>query len=291
MAPTGSGKTIIAAAVIKAEIGAYKSALVLGHRREIITQTSKKLLSHGIAHGIIQAGFSPRPLERVQVASIQTLHRRAIHAESMPLPPADLLIVDEAHHCPAETYQKIIGAYPNATLLGLTATPVRGDGRGLGAIFETMIECPQVGELIAQRYLVGTKVFAPIDPDLSGVRTVAGDYNEKQLAERMDRPQLVGDIVTHWHKFGERRKTVSFAVSVAHSVHLKDEFIKSGVRCEHIDGSTPKDERDATLARLGIRRTRNRHQLHGAHRGLGHAGRRLLHLGADRPKKWGCTGK
>ena len=73
---------------------------------------------------------------------------------------------------------------------------------------------------------------------------------ETQLAERMDRPQLVGDIVTHWHKFGERRKTVAFAVNVAHSVHLRDEFVKSGVRCEHIDGSTPKDERDATLARL-----------------------------------------
>ena len=113
-----------------------------------------------------------------------------------------------------------------------------------------MIECPQVAELIAQKYLVGTKVFAPIDPDLSGVRTVAGDYNEKQLAERMDRPQLVGDIVTHWLKFGERRKTVCFATSVGHSVHIRDEFVRAGVRAEHVDGTTPKPERDATLARL-----------------------------------------
>ena len=66
----------------------------------------------------------------------------------------------------------------------------------------------------------------------------------------MDRPQLVGDIITHWHKFSERRKTVCFAVNVAHSIHLRDEFVKSGVRAEHIDGSTPKDERDATLERL-----------------------------------------
>ena len=82
------------------------------------------------------------------------------------------------------------------------------------------------------------------------MRTVAGDYVEGQLADRMDRPKLIGDIVTHWHKFGERRKTVAFAVNVAHSVHLRDEFIKSGVRAEHIDGSTPKPERDASLARL-----------------------------------------
>ena len=75
----------------------------------------------------------------------------------MDLPPADLLIDRRSHHAPAETYQKIIDAYPNATLLGLTATPCRGDGRGLGGIFETMIECPQVAELIAQRYLVGTR--------------------------------------------------------------------------------------------------------------------------------------
>ena len=71
-----------------------------------------------------------------------------------------------------------------------------------------------------------------------------------QLAERMDRPKLIGDICTHWHKYGERRKTVAFAVSVSHSIHLRDEFIKSGVRAEHIDGSTPKPERDASLARL-----------------------------------------
>ena len=117
-------------------------------------------------------------------------------------------------------------------------------------LFETMIECPQVAELIAQKYLVGTKVFAPVDPDLKGVRTVAGDYNEKQLAERMDRPQLVGDIVAHWFRFGERRKTVCFATSVGHSVHIRDEFVRAGVRAEHVDGTTPKLERDATLGRL-----------------------------------------
>jgi superfamily II DNA or RNA helicase len=66
----------------------------------------------------------------------------------------------------------------------------------------------------------------------------------------MDRPQLVGDIVTHWHKYGERRSTIAFACSVQHSIHIRDEFIKSGARAEHIDGSTPKPERDASLARL-----------------------------------------
>jgi superfamily II DNA or RNA helicase len=132
----------------------------------------------------------------------------------------------------------------------VTATPVRGDGRGLGGIFEVLIECPQVAELIELGHLVGTRVYAPSSPDLAGVQVKRGDSVESQLAEAMDRPKLVGDIVTHWWKYSERRKTVAFAVDVRHSIHLRDEFIRAGVRAEHIDGNTPKDERDATLARL-----------------------------------------
>src|SRR5262245_1099237 len=136
---TGGGKTIIAAAIIRQLVDQFKNVLVLAHRHEIIAQTGDKLRDQNVSHGIIQAGISPRTLERVQVASIQPLHRRAIHAATMSLPPADLLWVDEGHHCPAATYRKIIAAYPNAILLGTTATPCRGDGRGLGSIFEVII--------------------------------------------------------------------------------------------------------------------------------------------------------
>jgi DNA repair protein RadD len=250
VAPTGAGKTVIGAEIIGATARIMKPVLVLAHRREIIEQISRKLYAAGIAHGIIQAGFPPRPLELVQVASIQTLWARAMYRQSMDLPPAHLLVVDEAHHCPAETYAKIIKAYPEATLLGLTATPCRGDGRGLGGIFDTIVECPQVADLIARGYLVRTRVYAPVNPDLKGVRTVAGDYVESQLAERMDTDRLVGGIVEHWQKFGEGRRTVCFAVSVGHSIHIRDEFLKAGVRAEHIDGSTPTAERDASLKRL-----------------------------------------
>jgi superfamily II DNA or RNA helicase len=251
VAPTGAGKTIIGAHIIRAMASAGRSVLVLAHRREIIKQTSRKLYDNGVEdHGIILAGLMAHRDRLVQVASIQTLWTRAMQRETMDLPPAKLLWIDEAHHCPAETYRKIIAAYPNAILLGTSATPCRGDGRGLGRIFETLIETPQVADLIEQKFLVKTRVYAPIDPDLRGVETRQGDYVESQLADRMDRDKLVGDIVEHWHRFGERRRTVCFAVGVGHSVHIRDEFVKSGVRAEHIDASTPKPERDASLERL-----------------------------------------
>jgi DNA repair protein RadD len=255
VAPTASGKTVVAAELIKRYTERYRPVVVLAHRKEIITQTAKKLHRCGVPHGIIKAGFSPRPMERVQVASVQTLWVRAMRSNSITLPPADLLIVDECHHATAWTWRKLIEAYPDAVLIGLTATPCRGDGRGLGGIFKVMIQCPQVAELITGGYLVKSRVYAPITPNLRGVHIRHGDYVEDELAARMDNAKLIGDIVTHWHKFGERRRTVAFAVNVAHSLHLRNEFVKAGVRAEHLDGETPDDERDAIIARLGTGET------------------------------------
>ena len=98
--------------------------------------------------------------------------------------------------------------------------------------------------------LVKTTVYAPVDPNLKGVRTVKGDYHEGQLAHRMDTPQLVGDLGEHYAKFGQGRKAIVFAVNVAHSMHICAELIRRGFRAEHLDGGTPLDDRNAILARL-----------------------------------------
>jgi DNA repair protein RadD len=250
VSPTGSGKTVMGTEIVKAAVARRESVLFLAHRREIIAQTSQKLFKYGLRHGIIQAGFDPRPMELVQVASVATLFVRGVKSDAMRMPPADLIVIDEAHHAPANSYQKIVEAYPDAKLLGLTATPCRGDGRGLGGIFTKIVEAPQVAQLIERGCLVKTRVYAPIDPNLRGVDTQNGDYVVSQLGDRMNTGKLVGDIVTHWLKLGERRKTVAFAVDVAHSIHIRDEFIRAGVRAEHIDGKTPKAERDEILGRL-----------------------------------------
>ena len=131
--------------------------MVLAHRREIIAQTALKLSAYGIEYGIIRAGLVMELEHAVQVCSVQTLHARAMRSNKITLPPADLLIVDEAHHVPARTYRQIVEAYPNAILLGATATPCRSDGRGLGNFFDCIIETPQVAELIERKHLVRTR--------------------------------------------------------------------------------------------------------------------------------------
>ena len=249
-APCGGGKTVIASAIVHDATVSGMRSMFMVHRRELVHQANRKLFQHGIDAGIIAAGFSPGPQVPVQVASIATLHARAIRTSTIELPPADLIIVDEAHHAPARTWRRLLAAYPSATIIGLTGTPCRGDGRGLGNLFEELIEVATVSELIAGKFLVPTRVYAPVRPDLSGIRIDRGDYNEGQLANRMNTAPLVGDIVEHWHKLGEGRRTVVFAVNVAHSVHLRDEFRRSGVLAEHIDGSTPVEERDRILASL-----------------------------------------
>jgi DNA repair protein RadD len=246
---TGSGKTVIASKIIHHATSNNFNVLFLAHRRELVFQCSKKLESFGVPHGVLISGEPYDPTRLVTVASIQTLHARAIKRKREVMPKADIVVVDEAHHTnTSKTWQDILNLYPNALVLGMTATPINRRGRGLGHHYDAMVCGPSIPWLIEHGYLVPARYFVPSPVDLKGLRIVAGDYVEDELEQRMDVPKLIGDIVENWARLGEGRQTLVFASGVKHSLHLMDAFKQAGVTAAHVDGETPKDERDKTLA-------------------------------------------
>lgn len=249
-AGTGSGKTIIASEIIKNSVAKGKFVLFLAHRRELIDQCADKLERFGVPHGLIMAGRDRSMHKQVQVASIQTLTSRAVKQNKMPLPIADLVVIDECHRSLSPTYIHLIERYAEmgAAILGMTATPSRGDGRGLGHVYEDMILCPPIKILTSQGFLVPIRYYAPSAPDLTGVKVRMGDYVEKELTGRME--PLIGSIVENWARIAMDRPTVVFATGVKHSIHLRDEFEKAGVSAAHMDGNTPDEERDQIFSAL-----------------------------------------
>lgn len=249
--PTGAGKTVVAAQIILGAVERSRRVLFLAHRSELISQASSKLDTLAVPHGIVQADhWRRRPYSPVQVASVQTLVNRQLAA------PPDIIFLDEAHRARAKSYVEIINRYPQATVIGLTATPIRSDGKGLGNLFSALIAGPTVAELTTQGYLVPTRVFAPNMPDLAGVRKTAGDYNQAGIQRAMDRPTITGDIVSHWQRLADNRLTVCFAAGVEHSQHLRDAFLGAGVAAAHLDGETDPTTRAGLLADLAAGRIR-----------------------------------
>jgi superfamily II DNA or RNA helicase len=248
---TGAGKTRIAAEICRMADAKRKRVLFLAPRRELITQAAAAFAGQGLFPGIIMAGEPQKRLMDLQVASFDTLHARAVRTGRMEMPAADLVIVDEAHLSLAETRKDIIEHYGEACVIGLTATPARGDGRGLGEIYDDLVMGPSIRHLTDEGHLVPLRYFAPTAPDLAALKLNRdGDYVEAGLAERMDRPQLVGDIVGNWLRIAQSRLTVVFCVNRAHSRHVCQAFLDAGVRAEHLDGETPNDERAAILDRV-----------------------------------------
>ena len=250
VAPTGSGKTTIASYLISRAVGNGARVLFMAHRRELIGQAYNRLVQLGVPEvqvGVMM-GADPRrrPGVPVQVASVDTLRHRA-------KPLADVLFVDECHRALAKTYRDIAKHYPAAIHLGLTATPFRANGDGLGDVYDDLVVVASPQQLIDQGYLVEPRVFTVprrAMPDLSAVRTRRGDYEQRGLAAAVNTKALVGNMVKHWMQHARGLRTVAFAVSVAHSRHITGQFRKAGVAAEHLDGTMALAERDAVLKRL-----------------------------------------
>lgn len=251
--PTGGGKTVIFSDIARNVSERGKRANILVHRIELLEQTSKALVKSNVKHGLINPKYTPNLQAPVQVASVQTLVKRMLKFDLMP----SLNIVDEAHHATAGTWKKILDQYPNALTLGVTATPIRTDGIGLGVefggIFDDLIIGPSVSELIERGFLVAPVVYADTTKiDLSGVKlTKKGDYNTEQLAGKVDKPHITGNAVAHYTRICPGTPAVVFCVSVAHAEHVANEFRAAGYRAFAVDGDTDPAERKRILGGLG----------------------------------------
>lgn len=231
VAPTGAGKTLIAREVIAGAVGLSRRVTMVAPRRELVDQCSAALDGVGIDHGIMQSQhWRTRPWLPVQVATTATLMRREMRSP-------DIMMLDEAH-LGLDASIKLVERFAKSIVIGLTATPCRSDGRGIGEIFTELVEAVTPAQLVTDGYLVPTIVYAPSAPDLSGVRTARGDYARGQLASAVDRPHLTGDAVSHWKKLARGRSTIAFAAGIEHSKHLAKAFREAGIDACHVDGSS-----------------------------------------------------
>ena len=249
-ASCGAGKTIISADIVKSAIEKGSKVLFLVNRRDLVKQTVEKYTQYGLGEylGVIMAGEQSALDMPVQIASLQTYGRRLNFEEpefNAWFHKANLVIYDECHSCNAKTYKKIIDLYKGkAYIIGLSATPMRGDGSGLGEVFDTIIECIPTKELIEMGHLVPMVYYAPSKPDLERLRIIAGDYDKKELSERVNKPKLIGDIYDNWARLAYDRQTIIFATDVKHSKYIRDYFRGKGVSIEHIDAHTTDEERE-----------------------------------------------
>lgn len=238
VSPTGSGKTVLFSYITSQVLKRGSRVIIVAHRREILDQISATLKCVGVPHGFIQAGKS-MAIQPAMVASIQTLTRRL---DTIPAP--DLVIIDEAHHSVSKSYVQMFAAWPTAKFIGVTATPERLDGKGLGVMFDRMVMGPSVQWLIDNGFLAQPIYYAPREAvDLSQVHTIAGDFDRSETEEIVDTPRITGDAVTHYVRFCNRQRAVAFCISVAHAQHVADTFNSCGIPAASIDGTLDPEVR------------------------------------------------
>lgn len=244
VAPCGAGKTVMVGWMAGKTALIGKRVLFLVHRRELIEQSDRTFTAMRINHGIISAGTAADYTSAVQIGSTQTVARRLNKIQK-----PDFVVIDEAHHATAGTWRKIIDAFPEALTLGVTATPARLDGNGLGDIFKSLVIGPTVDDLIGRGSLTPYDYYAPPSKvDMKSVHVKFGDYVKSELSAVVDDIDVIGDIVRNYQKLAPGRQAVCYCVSRSHSEHIAAQFTAAGIPAAHVDGETPKAERDQIIS-------------------------------------------
>ena len=240
--PTGAGKTVIFSQITKLAELKGANVLILVHRKELIDQAGDKLTKADVKFGIIAAGRKGSN-HNVQIASVQTLINKLAYPDRF-----DLIIIDEAHHAVANSWQKIFKYFNKAIKLGVTATPMRMTGAGLGEIFDNLIVGSTIPELVEQKYLAEHEVYAPPNKlNLDKIRTITGDYSKKEVEDELDKVDIVGDAVENYRRLGQNKPAIAFCISVKHGQYVTNKFKEAGYTAELITGSMKSDDRKTLI--------------------------------------------
>ena len=252
--PTGTGKTRLFVSIIKdihhlaQEEGNAIKVLILVHRKELVDQIDEELsLRYGLAHGIIQAGDREHKHYPIQIASVQSLNRRLDNWIDKLF---DYIIVDEAHHITAQSYQNIIKAFPEAKILGVTATPCRLNGEGFTNTFEHLIVSPPVRWFIENEYLSQYEYYSVartsfIQKEINGIKKFSnGDYAEPEMARVCDNNRIRAQVIDTYIKFANGKKGIVYTINKTHNKNLCEEFISHGIRAVALDCDTPRNIRE-----------------------------------------------
>ena len=249
--PTGGGKTIMMGFMAKSAAEKGRRTWFVVHRKQLLDQAHDKLMGMDIPCGQIKPK-SKLVDAPVKVVMVQSALARINSIKELGLEPHNI-IFDEAHHCGAATYGKIIRAFPDAMIIGLTATPERPDGKGLVLSgFESIVSGPSTKELIERGFLAPYRIFVPPNNiNLDRVRTSEGDYNLKDLAKEMDIegviPKLSGDALEHYIKHLSGKRALGFTINVNHAIKMAEFFRQNGIPADYIDGEMSDRERRVRL--------------------------------------------
>ena len=229
VAPTGSGKSAMTSYMLERS---KKTTLILVHRGELLDQIAESMT---VPYGII-GGQRPTPTERIHIGMVQTVVRR-LHA----LPRYEWVASDEAHLAMSPTWRQVLAHYSTAWHLGMSASPCRLDGIGLGAEYEQIVYGPSIRELTERGYLVRCRVFAPtIEGPVS--RNKSGPENLTAAAEEIDRPTIIGDVIGHFRRIAGPRQAIVFCCTRQHADHVATDFSRAGIPALAVDGSMPRAE-------------------------------------------------
>ena len=249
--PTGGGKTVVFSHIAEQSATRGNRICVLVHRAELLRQASASLARLGVRHGLIAANRSMDLSAPVQVASVQTLARR-LH--KLPAGLFQLLVVDEAHHSNAGTWAKVLQHFASARVLGVTATPCRTDGRGLGEWYSAMVMGPTPAELTAGGHLAPARVLAPPGLSMVGLRKRMGDFDMSEAGQMLQAGQAMGDCLTHYRRYLDGQTAIAFCCSIAHAEAVAELFNQHGIAAASIDGSMDNQTREQLLGDLGAGR-------------------------------------